>query len=99
MKDGQTYVSINRGETWTASPAGVLADGPWNSVSMSGDGTKMMATSAVRVYTSITQTTPGTGSISGSASDSVELTYRGNGVFEVTAFNDGSGKVGGLTVK
>jgi titin len=66
---GDLWTSSNSGVSWTdQTAAGTGGGGLWQSVGMSGDGTKLVATSTVNVRTSTdsgvswtTETTPGTG--------------------------------------
>jgi hypothetical protein len=84
---GQVYISSDGGVHWTARDA----DRFWSAVTSSADGSKLVAveysTSVTSVpghiYTSVATTTPGTGSVSGTSSDAIELIYVGGGLFNV----------------
>ena len=90
---GQIHTSTDGGASWTARES----ERWWVSVTSSADGSKLAAAvgnSGGRIYTSIPTTTPGTGgSISGIATDGIELQYVGNGMFAVLSHQ------GSLTIR
>ena len=91
INGGKIYTSSDSGANWTARDSGR----GWSSVASSADGTRL--TAAVyggQIYTSTATTTLGTsGSISGGASDAIELQYVGNGMFTVLSHS------GSLTIQ
>ena len=80
---GQIYTSSNGGANWTARESSRT----WYSVASSADGSKLVAVVVGgQIYTSTATTTLGMGgSISGGASDAIELQYVGNGMFNVSS--------------
>ena len=80
---GQIYTSSDSGANWTAHEA----NRRWISAACSADGSMLVAAvlgSNGSIHTSMPTTTLGTGgSISGGASDAIELRYVGNGIFTV----------------
>jgi len=79
---GQIYTSSDSGASWVPRES----DRSWASIASSADGGKLVAVEQTgQIYTSPpSTTTPGTGgSISGFSSDSIELIYLGNGLFNV----------------
>ncbi|VTU32383.1 WD40/YVTN/BNR-like repeat-containing protein [Variovorax sp. RA8] len=79
--DDQIYTSIDSGVTWIARES----SRPWYWVAASADASRMVAIAfGSKFFMSEASTTLGTGgSIGGTASDSIDLRYVGNGVFTV----------------
>ena len=81
------YTSADSGLSWTPHESNQI----WVGVACSADGSRMaVARAPAQIYSSVATTTPGTaGSISGTASDAIELQYLGGGRFTVLS-HDGS---------
>jgi hypothetical protein len=82
--DNPAFISIDSGATWRASET----RGSWRLLASSADGSKLVGVladgSLSTIYTSTASTTPGVGgSISGTSSDTIELQYVGDGMFNV----------------
>lgn len=82
---GTIYTSSDRGANW--EPSSGSSGAAWRSVASSADGSKLVAVvTGGQIYTSTATTTLGPdGSISGGASDAIELQYVGNGMFNVSS--------------
>jgi hypothetical protein len=93
MAGGQVFTSVDGGTTWTLR--GTDTNRVWFAVAATADGDRLLGVEAATngpgsgIYTSVATTTPGTGSISGTSSDTVELQYVGGGMFSVLS-NAGS---------
>ena len=87
VADGQIYVSIDSGVTWTASPVPASPNDAIGSLACSSDGTKLYSLGLGQVYAAVLDltggnTTPGSGGyLTGAQGAAIELLYVGNNQF------------------